>query len=144
MPAAKKRKHSKRGNHEGSIRKRPNGLWEVQYIVGKKENGKPIRRSLYGKSKHEVQEKLHETLLQLRNNEYVQPSRMTVGEWLDEWFAIYCLTLKRNSTCTGYEDEINLHLKPYIKNILLQDLHAQHVQMAVNALVKEGNGSRVF
>ena len=51
MPAAKKRKPTKRGNNEGSIRKRENGLWEAQYVAGKKYDGKPIRRSLYGKSK---------------------------------------------------------------------------------------------
>ena len=137
MPAAKKRKPIKRGNNEGSIRKRENGLWEAQYVAGKKYDGKPIRRSLYGKSKQEVQEKLHDTLQRLRQDDYVPPSRMTVGEWLDEWFAIYCLTLKRNSTCTGYEDEINLHLKPYIGRILLQDLRAQNVQAMVNTLAKE-------
>lgn len=137
MPAAKKRKPTKRGNNEGSIRKRENGLWEAQYVAGKKYDGKPIRRSLYGKSKQEVQEKLHDTLQRLRQDDYVPPSRMTVGEWLDEWFAIYCLTLKRNSTCTGYEDEINLHLKPYIGRILLQDLRAQNVQATVNTLAKE-------
>lgn len=140
MPTTKKRK-KKRGNNEGCIRKRPNGLWEAQYLVAKSDDGKSIRRSLYGKTKQEVQEKLHDTLLQLRRDEYVPPSRLTVGEWLDEWFAVYCLTLKRNSTCTGYEDEINLHLKPYVGRILLQDLRAQNVQAAVNALVKSGKAA---
>ena len=36
MPEKKKR----RANNEGSIRKRKSGLWEAQYTVGYKENGK--------------------------------------------------------------------------------------------------------
>ena len=45
---------------------------------------------------------------------------------------------KKASTCTGYEDEIFLHIKPYIGRIPLQEVKAQHVQANVNALVKEG------
>jgi len=131
-------KAGRRNNNEGSIRKRPNGLWEAQYVAGYKPDGKPIRRSLYGKTKQDVQTKLRDTLLQIERDEYVEPNRMTVGDWLDEWWTIYCLPSKKNSTCTGYENEINLHLKPYLGNRLLQELKAQHVQAAINVLIKEG------
>lgn len=131
-------KAGRRNNNEGSIRKRPNGLWEAQYVAGYKPDGKPIRRSLYGKTKQDVQTKLRDTLLQIERDEYVEPNCMTVGEWLDEWWTIYCLPSKKNSTCTGYENEINLHLKPYLGNRLLQELKAQHVQAAINVLIKEG------
>ena len=68
----------------------------------------------------------------------VHTNCLTVGEWLDEWWIVYCLPSKKNSTCTGYENEINLHLKPYVGRYLLQELKAQHVQAAVNALIREG------
>ena len=51
-------KAKRRNNNEGSIRKRSNGLWEAQYIAGYKPDGKPIRRSIYGKSKKEVKTRL--------------------------------------------------------------------------------------
>ena len=44
-------KAKRRNNNEGSIRKRSNGLWEAQYVAGYKPDEKPIRRSIYGKSK---------------------------------------------------------------------------------------------
>lgn len=131
-------KAKRRNNNEGSIRKRSNGLWEAQYIAGYKPDGKPIRRSIYGKSKKEVKTRLRNTILQLERDEYVPPNRMTVGEWLDEWWLVYCLPSKKNSTCTGYENEINLHLKPYIGNRPLQELKAQHIQAVINSLIKEG------
>lgn len=131
----------RRNNHEGSIRQRPNGLWEGQFVAGYRANNKPIRRSLYGKTKQEVRTKLRDTIQQLERNEYIEPSRMTVGQWLDEWWKVYCLPLKKNSTCTGYEDEINLHIKPYLRDVRLQELKPQVVQLMVNGLIQEGKAA---
>ena len=139
MPERKKA--GRRSNNEGCIRQRPNGLWEAQYIVAYKPDGRPIRRSIYGKKKAEVRMKLRDILLSIERDEYIEPSHLTVGDWLEEWFRIYCLPHKKASTCTGYEEEIYLHLKPYIGRVPLQELKAQHVQTAINELVKEGKAS---
>lgn len=128
----------KRGNNEGSIRKRQDGRWEAQYSVKRQSDGKTVRRSLYGKSRQAVQEKLQEVLVSIHQDEYIEPSRITVGQWLYQWLRVYCLSLKKNSTCTGYEDEIKLHIVPYLGSIRLQDLKPQQVQLAVNALVQQG------
>lgn len=128
----------KRGNNEGSIRKRRDGRWEAQYSVKRQTDGKTVRRSLYGKSRLEVQEKLQEVLVSIHQDEYIEPSRITVGQWLYQWLRVYCLSLKKNSTCTGYEDEIKLHIVPYLGSIRLQDLKPQQVQLAINALVQQG------
>ena len=136
MPERKKA--GRRSNHEGCIRQRPTGLWEAQYIASYKPAGRPVRRSIYGKKKAEVRMKLRDLLRSIERDEYIEPSRLTLGDWLEEWFRIYCLPHKKASTCTGYEDEIFLHIKPYIGRIPLQEVKAQHVQANVNALVKEG------
>ena len=73
---------NKRGQGEGSIRQRKDGLWETRVTVGKKPDGKPDRRSLYGKTRAEVQRKLREALAALDCGTYVEPSKLTVGEWL--------------------------------------------------------------
>ena len=39
----------RRGNNEGSIKKRRDGRWEAQYSVKRPTDGKTVRRSLYGK-----------------------------------------------------------------------------------------------
>ena len=128
----------KRGNNEGSIRKRQDGRWEAQYSIKRQSDGKTVRRSLYSKSRQEVQEKLQEVLVSIHQDEYIEPSRITVGQWLYQWLRVYCLSLKKNSTCAGYEDEIKLHIVPYLGSIHLQDLKPQQVQLAVNALVQQG------
>lgn len=70
----------KRGNNEGNIRKRRDGRWEAQYSVKRQTDGKTVRRSLYGKSRLEVQEKLQEVLVSIHQDEYIEPSRITVIE----------------------------------------------------------------
>ena len=57
MEAAIQLTRRKRGNNEGSIRTRRDGRWEAQYSVKRQSDGKTVRRSLYGKSRQEVQEK---------------------------------------------------------------------------------------
>ena len=48
----------KKGNNEGSIRKRSNGTWEGRYSDGRDKNGRQIQRSVYGKTRKEVADKL--------------------------------------------------------------------------------------
>ncbi len=128
----------KRGNNEGSIKKRRDGRWEAQYSVRRLTDGKTVRRSVYAKTRQEVQEKLQAILVSIHNDEYIEPSRITVGEWLYQWLRVYCITMKKSSTCTGYEDEIKLHIVPFLGSIRLQDLRPQQIQLAFNALVQQG------
>jgi integrase len=48
----------KRGNQEGSIRRRPDGRWEGRIRLGVDENGKEIRPSIYGKSREDVVDRI--------------------------------------------------------------------------------------
>ena len=44
----------KKGNNEGSIRKRADGTWEARYSDGRDANGRQIQRSIYAKTRKEV------------------------------------------------------------------------------------------
>ena len=47
-----------RGNNEGTIFQRTDGRWCGMVTVGYKTNGKPVRKSIYGKSRQEVAKKV--------------------------------------------------------------------------------------
>lgn len=47
---------------EGSYRQRENGSWIGQYYSGQDQNGRRIRKSVYGKTKAEVVNKVYEAL----------------------------------------------------------------------------------
>ena len=44
---------SKRGNEEGSIYQRQDGIWVASVSLGFDGNGKRLRRTLYGKTRKE-------------------------------------------------------------------------------------------
>ena len=75
--------HSKRGNNEGCIRRRSDGRWEAIYTAEYKLDGQPIRRSVYGKTRHDVMLKLREILQQIAAEEYVPPQKIRNRDFSD-------------------------------------------------------------
>lgn len=71
----------KKGNNEGSIRRRSNGTWEGRYSDGRDDNGRQIQRSVYGKTRKEVAEKLNAVLHNKQTGSYVTPSKTMLKEW---------------------------------------------------------------
>lgn len=69
----------RRGNNEGCIyQSNATGKWIAQYSV----NGK--RKSLYGKSKKEVQEKLSKILLDINNGKYIEKNKTSLIDLINE------------------------------------------------------------
>ncbi len=69
----------KRGNGEGSISYRENKkLWVAQVTIGLDDNGKLKRKTLYGKTRKEVKEKMLDLQAQVKNKEYIEKNDTTV------------------------------------------------------------------
>lgn len=128
----------KRPNGDGSIRHRKDGLWEARYSAGRDPgSGKPIRKSLYGKTEKEVRQKLRKINVELEEGTYVEPSKMTVGVWLDIWLKEYNGHVAP-STIRTYESHIRNHIKPGLGAVPLQVLSIQDVQKFCNNLQQYG------
>ena len=56
--------------------------------------GKQIQRSISGKSKKEVAQKLKAATAAIDAGNYKAPCKMTVGQWLDIWVAEYLNSVK--------------------------------------------------
>lgn len=132
----------KRINGEGTISQRGDGRWQAIYTRGVRPDGKPDRRWIYGKTAAEVSEKLSKALASLRDGSYVEPGRITVGQWLDVWLRDY---VKRPgaklSTAGTYEDIIEHRVRPYLGGYKLQKLTGDRVQRWVNELTEAGYAS---
>ena len=70
----------KRGQNEGSIRKRKDGTWEARVTVYIDAIGKQVRKSLYGKTKKEAFEKMTDLQNNLQKGIITNPTEMTVRE----------------------------------------------------------------
>lgn len=122
----------------GSIRQRPNGSWEGRYTVGKDPGtGKAIRKSVYGKTQKEVRQKMTQAIAAIDNGDYFEPSKMTLGEWLDIWLAEY-MGDKKYLTVKSYTGQVEAHIRPALGAIRLSQLQPHTIQKFYNELGVSG------
>ena len=125
----------------GTIRKRTinkNGkdytYWEARYTAGYDPgNGKQIQRTITGKTQKEVSQKLKVATAAIDAGTYTEPSKMTVGEWLDIWTKEYLSQIKPR-TAESYIIIANNHLKPGLGGTKLDRLDTHTVQTFYNGL----------
>lgn len=125
-------------SNEGSIRRRADGMWEGRYTDGVNEKGKQIQRSVYGKTKQEVADKIHTILYQKQQGIYVMPQKVLVKDWMEQWLHNYALITVRESTYISYEGYVYNHINPMIGDIPLQKLTPPIVQNFYNDRILNG------
>jgi integrase len=113
----------KRGNNEGSVTRRPDGLWEARITL---EGGK--RKSFYAKTRQEATRKLAAALRDQEVRLPVLGSAQTVEHYLVSWLEAAKPTT-RERTWTGYERYVCLHVLPTLGSTRITKLTAQHVQL---------------
>ena len=122
----------RRASGEGSIRKRSDGRWEGRYVAGHTEEGKPIRKSVLGKTQAEVKEKLKAALEEAGRVDVARADEYTVGAWAMNWYNLYAKPNIRESTQRSYEGFLNLRVIPVLGNIPLKKLKAREIQKLYN------------
>ena len=79
------KKKRRRGNGEGTIfEDKKNKRWIGQYILGIVEDGKAIRKSVYGKTQKEVINKLNEVKYQMNNDIYVEKNGIKLVKIMED------------------------------------------------------------
>ena len=139
MPRKKTMGRAANGN--GTIRKKTvtrNGTeytyWEARCTVGYDPGtGRQIQKSITGKTQKEVAQKLKQMSLDVDNGTYQEPSKMTVGEWLDIWLETY-LGGVRPYTVLNYTQHVNNHIKPALGKVRLDKLNTHTIQQFYNEL----------
>ena len=134
----------KRGQGEGSITKMPNGTFQARIEMGRNENGNRIRKARYFKLKKEAQEWLLHIRNDIKNDAYIEPSKMTVAQWLEIWLLEYKKNHIKPKTYLNYHINVEKHIKPLLGKHFLKDLRGDTVQKFINDLSKEkGLGASV-
>src|SRR5438105_14975141 len=129
----------KRGNNEGSITRRQDGLWMAHVTIGRDtQTGKRKRATFYGKTRQDVADKLTKALREKQQGTFVSPHKMTLGAWLDTWLWECKKSQLRALSFNNYETVIRRHLKPTLGHIALQDIRPEHVQHYYNEKMQQG------
>lgn len=139
------RKNTRAAAGSGTIRKKTvtrNGqqytYWEGRITTGRDPGtGRQRQRSFTGKTQKEVREKLAAASVALDQGVYQDPSRLTVGEWMDIWTNEYLGDVKPH-TVASYKGQVRNHIKPALGSVKLQALTAAQIQKFYNDLRKCG------
>ena len=128
----------RRPSGDGMVRKRDNGHWEGRIVMGHKKNGEPIFRYVLAKTQKELPDKLHRNLDAFQDVELTEDSRMTLGEWLDQWMEDYGAAAPLPNTLCSYAQFIRCYIKPYLGNKIVSRVTRMDIQKLYRKLKHEG------
>ncbi len=115
----------RRGNGEGSITRRKDGLYMARYWVETPKG--PKRRTLYGKTREEARDKMARALADRLDGLVFDDENVTVGEYLDSWLKGSVRGSVRQSTHERYEVAVRAHIKPALGRLKLGKLAPAHL-----------------
>jgi len=125
----------KRANGEGSLRRKENGHWEIQIMVGYRADGSRDIRSFSAPTQKEAKAKMND-FLKKRESGLLIGADMRFDEWANIWFENH----KDNITPTtqeGYKYTLRI-LKDHFGKRKLGDIKAIDVEQFLKKLRKEG------
>jgi integrase len=118
---------AKRGNGEGSITRRKDGLYMARYTV-EMPDGSRKRKTIYGKEREEVADKLIEALSNRNKGLVFDADNLKLGEYLGRWLTDSVRDTVRPTTFERYEQVVRLHIRPVLGKVKLKNLTAAHVR----------------
>ncbi|WP_239336733.1 site-specific integrase [Frankia sp. CiP3] len=129
-------KGSRRGNNEGSAYRYRNG-WAGQVSM---PDG--TRKTVYGKTKEAVVDEIRKVRRAIDDGVPVVSTRMTVGEYLDQWVTVVLPSrvvagTLAESTAESYELLVRLHIIPVLGRHELRKLSTAHVRQRMTAKLTE-------
>mgnify|MGYP003256315318 CR=1 FL=1 len=128
----------RRPSGDGMVRKREDGRWEGRIVVGHKESGDSIFRYVYADTQKELTAKLRQYIDIYQGVELTEQSRITLGEWLDQWLANISGTI-RPTTLTRYQGAVRIHINPRLGEKPISQVTGKDIQKLYDILASQGN-----
>ena len=135
---------TRRGRGEGSIYYRPDrgGTWEAQVSLGYDQKGQRIRKTIFGRSKKQVQDKLA-ALQNDATTGHVTSTQMKMEQYLKHWLETRSSQL-RQTTKSRYEEIMRLHINPFIGSNKLAKITPSQIQLFYAMLKEQQRGTRII
>jgi integrase len=128
--------HKRRGAGEGLIRQRIDGRWEARISLDW-QDGRRVRKSFYGASAQEVQEKLLKVRADHANGLPVAVERQMLGQFLTAYLESIRDKVRPRSY-ERFESLARLHILPAIAKVRLDQLSPQHIQHLIDRKTADG------
>lgn len=118
-------------------KKRSDGLYQKSIVVGRKPNGDYIRKTVYGKTLRELDQKVVEVTHQLNSGIQVWENGISFAELADIWFNQYNPDASERWRY-AQQGMITKHLLPTLGQMKIRDIRQLHLQTIISTLAKEG------
>ncbi|MDR7278399.1 tyrosine-type recombinase/integrase [Catenuloplanes atrovinosus] len=127
-------------NGASSIYQGSDGSWHGRVTVGVKDDGKPDRRHVRGRTEAEVTKKVRQ-LERDRDQGTVRTAgqRYTIGSWLAHWVETIAAPSVRPTTLAGYRTAVYRHLIPGLGAHRIERLSPEHVEKLYAKLRRDGH-----
>jgi integrase len=124
---------------KGHIRQRGKRSWAVVLDVGRDANGKRRQKWHPVKgTKKDAQREMARLLHTIYTGAYVEPSRMTLREYLELWLKDYAATHVSAKTSERYDEIVRIHVIPSLGHHALAKLHPLHIQACYSEALQKG------
>jgi len=133
-----KKKSGRRQNGEGTVKLRKDGRYEAQVTIGRDIDGNMIRKSVFARSMPELIEKKTALLNQVQTGSYIEPARITVEQWIEQWLTVYQEGNISPNFYARRKELVRLHINPRIGSIPLQKLKPINIQSLYKKLQDNG------
>lgn len=118
-------------------KKRSDGLYQKSLVVGRKPNGDYVRKIVYGKTLHELEQKVVEVTHQLNSGIQIWENGISFAELTDIWFNQYNADASERWRYSQW-GMITKHLLPSLGPIKVRDIRQLHLQTIISTLAKQG------
>ena len=131
---------TRRANNEGGISQRKDGRWMGSATFGYDDNGKQIRKFVYGRTRLEVAEKLNKLTNRIISSDYDLIDKNTIGNLMKEWLLIFKKNLVSPRTFENTFRNFKLHIEPKVGGMKIDEVNNMVIQRVMNELLNEGYG----
>src|SRR5690349_14308711 len=132
----------KRGNAEGSIYHMKDGRWRAAVTIGRKPDGKLLRKVFTATTRHAVQDALTDALKDIKLGIPITNEKQTVGTFLAHWLDQIVKPTVRPKTHRTYSDLVKGHLTPGLGAVQLGKLSPQKIREFLNEQLAAGFSPR--
>ena len=140
-----KKKAGRRGNNEGSVyQRKSDGLWCGSVTTGYKTDGKPIRKTIYGKTRQEVAKKVAAKSGEVFEKGYTNESAREERNFqilMQEWFDLFNAPNIASVTEFSRRNMLNNHIFKAFGMLDIQHVTLERLQRFFNSKIKAGTAA---
>ena len=125
---------------KGHIKQRSKGSWTLWVDLGRDPETRKRKQQTFTVrgSKQVAERELRTVLTRIEGGAHVKPTKLTVGEYLEQWLQGYAAVNTGPRTYEGYAGVVHAHLIPALGSIPLVALQPHHIQTYYSKALQSG------